>query len=152
MLELQLLVAASGQLHAQGVRVDELGAALEILHLPVLDELPRAARQPLDDRVLEVAQLREIDVGLTELDAPRLRVTRLVETLRDVQQRLRWNAATVHTDAARIHLRIDERGTETEIRGKKRGRVPPRSATDDDDLGGRHGVSDRSSRRHEAHD
>jgi hypothetical protein len=65
-----------------------------------------------------------------------------------MQQRLRWNAATVHTNAARIHLGIDERGTQAEIRGKKRGGVPPRSATDDDDLSRGH-EDEMQPRKHE---
>ena len=62
---------------------------------------------------LNVAQLREIDLRLAELDAPRLRVARLVEDLGDVQQRLRGNAAAIDADAAGIHFGIDERGAES---------------------------------------
>ena len=65
--------------------------------------------EPLDDVVLELAQLVEIDLRLAELDAPRFRVPRFVDQLGDVQQRLRRNAAAIDADAARVHFRIDER-------------------------------------------
>ena len=64
--------------------------------------------QPLDDGVLERAQLVEIDLRFAELDAPRFRVARLVDELGDVKQRLRRNAAAVDADAAGVRLRIDE--------------------------------------------
>ena len=41
-----VLFAAVVQRHAQVVRVDDLGEALEVLHLAMLDELPGAAGQP----------------------------------------------------------------------------------------------------------
>ena len=47
-----------------------------------------------------------------------------------------------------MHLGIDERGTETEIRSKKRGRVPPGSATDDDHLSRGH-EKEMQPRKHE---
>ena len=137
-LELHGLLAAGHELHAQVVRVDDLGPALEVLDLAVLDELAGAARQPLDDVVLELAQLGEIDLRLAELDAPRLRVARLVDELRDVQQRLRRNAAAVHADAARIQLPDRRARRRAEIGGQKRGGVPARAAADDDELSGDH--------------
>ncbi|HXI30382.1 MAG TPA: FAD-dependent oxidoreductase, partial [Vicinamibacterales bacterium] len=74
---------------------------------------------------VEFAELRQIDLRLVELDAPGFRVTRFVDQLRDVQQRLRRNAAAVDTDAAGIDLRVDQRGGQSEIGGEKRGGVAP---------------------------
>ena len=66
--------SAGRRLHPQVMRVDDLGQALHVLNLARLDQLSRSAREPFDDVVLEVAELREIDLRLAELDAPRLRV------------------------------------------------------------------------------
>ena len=133
-LELDRFLAARHELHAQVVRVDDLGVALQVLHLAMLDELSGAARVLLDDVVLERAQSGEIDLRLAELDPPRLRVARLVEQLRDVQQRLGGDASAVDADAAGVHFGIDERDAQAEIGGEKRRRVPTRSGTDDDEL------------------
>src|SRR5581483_10519970 len=46
-------------LDVQRVGVANLGVALDVLHLAELGELAGAARQPLHDVVLEVAELRE---------------------------------------------------------------------------------------------
>ncbi len=106
-LERQRVLGPVDFLDAQRVRIDNLGETLDVLNLAVLDELTGAARQPLDDVVLELAELVEIDLRLAELDAPRLRVTRFVEHLRDVQQGLGRNAAAIDADAAGIHFGID---------------------------------------------
>src|SRR5258708_40005867 len=121
-----------------------LRVTVEITHLPVLHELTRAACEPLDDAVLEFAQLGEVDLRLAEIDPPRLRVTRLVQELRHVQQRLGRNTAAIHADAARIHFGVDECRGETEIRGKKGGGITTRSAPDDDNLNSSHNRSGKS--------
>ena len=106
----------------------------DVLHLAMFDELPGAAGQPLDDVVLEGAELIEIDLRFAELDAPGLRVARFVDQLGDMKQRLRGDAATIDADAAGVHFRIDQRDAEPEIGGKKGGRVPARARADDDEL------------------
>ena len=58
----------SASVTLQRVSVDDLGEALDVVDLAVLGELSGAGRQPLDDRVLEVAQLVEVDLRLAELD------------------------------------------------------------------------------------
>ena len=63
---------------------------------------------------------------------------RFVDHFRDVQQRLRGNAAAIDADAAGIGFGIDERDAEAEIGGEKRGRVPPGTAADDNELCGNH--------------
>ena len=123
-LELHGFLAAGGQLHREVVRVDDFGPALDVLHLAMLDQLAGSARQPLDDVVLEVAQLVEVDLRLAELDAPRLGVARFVDQLGDMEQRLGRNAAAIDAHAAGVHFGIDERDAEPEIGGEKRGRVP----------------------------
>ncbi len=134
MLELHLLLPAARELHAQRMRVDELGESLEILNLSRLDELPGTAGQSLDDAVLEVTELGEVDLRFGELDALRLRVTRFVDDLGDVQQRLGRNASAVHAHAARVRFGVDEDDVETEIGGEKRARVSARTTADDDEL------------------
>jgi hypothetical protein len=137
-LELHLLLAAARQLHAQVVRVENLGVALEVFDLAVLDQLAGAGGQPLDDVVLEGAELVEIDLRLGELDAPGLRVARFADEVGDVEQRLRRNTAAIHAHAAGIGFRIDERGAETEISGEERGGVAPGSTAHDNELSRSH--------------
>ena len=134
MLELQLLVAARGQIHLQVMRVDDFGEPLQITHLPMFHELAGAAGQPLDDVVLEGAELREVDLRLPEFNSPCLRVARFVDQLGDVQQRLGRDAAAIDADAAGIHFRVDERGRKSEIGGEKCCGVSPGTAADDDHL------------------
>src|SRR5204863_1861495 len=107
----------------------------DVLNLAEFHELTGAAGQPLHDAVFERAQLRQIDPGFAELHAPAARLARFVDQLRDVQQRLRWNAAAVDTDAAGIDFGIDERGGEAEIRREKCSRVPAGPAAHDHQLG-----------------
>ena len=85
---------------------------------------------------------------LAELDAPRLRVARLVDQLGDVQQRLRRNAAAIDADAAGIHFGIDEGDAQTEVRAEKRGRVATGPAADHDELSRNHKRAGMA-RRHE---
>ena len=137
-LELDRVFSARGELDAECVRVDELAEALHVLHLPTLRQKSRAARQPLDDGVLERTELVEVDRRFAEGDAPRIRVTRFSEQVSHVQQRLRRDAAAIDADAARIHFRVDERGLEPEIGGEECRGVPARAASDDDNLSRNH--------------
>src|SRR6185436_14275764 len=100
------------------------GQPLQVLNLAYLGELPGPARQPLDDVVLELPELREVHFRLAELHAPCLRVARLVDDVRDMEQRLRRDAAPIHAHAARIRFWIHERDAEAEIGAEKRGRIP----------------------------
>src|SRR5262249_22951712 len=70
--------------------------------------------------------------------APRFRVLRLVDELRDMQERLRRNAPAIDAHAAGVDLGIDERGRESQIGGQKRSRVPTGSAANDNELGRDH--------------
>ena len=123
-----VLVAAGGQLHRQVcARRRSRPSPCRYCTLRCFTSCPVPLGQPLDDVVLERAQLGEIDLRLAELDAPRLRVARLVEQLGDVQQRLRRNAAAIDADAAGIRFGIDERDAEAEIGGEKRRGVSARA-------------------------
>ena len=82
MLELNLILAAVHELHDQRVRVDDFSVTLTIVDFPELHELAGAAREPLDDGVLEPAESGEVDARLAEVDAPRFRATRLVHDVR----------------------------------------------------------------------
>ena len=126
---------AAGPADPQRVRTEDLGVALDVLYLPVLHQLASAAGQPLDDIVLELAQLREVDRRLGELHAPRARMTRLGHHLRDVQQCLGRDAAAVHADAARVLLGIDQGHGEPEIGGQKCRGVAARAGADNHELG-----------------
>src|SRR6185295_19042268 len=139
-IEVQRLLAAAGLFYLQSVRIDDRGEALDVLHLAMLDELAGPAGQALDDIVLERAELREVDPRLAELDAPRLRASRLVQHVGDVQERLRGNAAAIDADAARVHFGIDKRHAQAEIGGEKRGGVAAGSASDDRKLDRIHGT------------
>ena len=141
MLELQRLVAAAGLPDSEGVRIGQLGDALDVLNLAVLHELARAAREPCDDGVLEVAQLGKIDARLAELDAPRLCVAGFIDELGHVQQRLRRYAPPIDAHATGVHFGIDERGREPEIGGQKRGSVTAGPAAHDDNLSRDHGIT-----------
>ena len=105
----------------------------------MLHELPGPAGQPADDRILEGAQLVQIDRRLAEFDAPRRRVPGLGDHLGDVQQRLRGDAAAIDAHAAGVVFRIDEDDLQAEVRGEKRRRISARSAADDSQLSGDHG-------------
>ena len=124
----------SAFLMTQRVRIDDLGEALNVVDLAMLDELSRPAREPLDDVVLELTQLAEIDLGFTELDAPGFRVSGFIDQLRDVQKGFRRNAPSIDADAARIHFRIDQDDAQTEVRGEKGSCIATRATAHHDKL------------------
>jgi hypothetical protein len=78
---------------------------------------PGAARQLFDDAVLVVAEFVDVDLGVAELDAPLFRVLRFLEELRDVQQRLRRDAAAIQAHAAGILLVVDEGDLHAKVGG-----------------------------------
>src|SRR6185369_15850438 len=103
----------------QRSRVAEAGHALDVLNLAQVTHLPRARRQLPDDLVLEGPELVEIDLGLFERDPEIRRMRGFADDVGDMQQRLRWNAAAVDADAARVLLRIDERDLHAAVGGVK---------------------------------
>src|SRR5437868_3455269 len=123
------------------MRVDDRREPAQIGDLPRLHQLPGAPGQPLDDAVLETAQLVEVDLRLAEVDAPALRVLRFVDELGDVQQRFRRNASAIDADAAWIGFGVDERDAEPEIRGEECASVSAGTCADDCELCGDHPLS-----------
>jgi hypothetical protein len=71
-LELDRLFTAAGFRDLQRMRAEERRVPLDVGHLAMLGELAGAAGQPLDDVVLELAQLAQVDFRLAEFDAPAL--------------------------------------------------------------------------------
>ena len=65
-----------------------------------------------------------------------LRVPRFVDHLRDVQQRLRRNAAAIEADAAGVLLLVDERDLHAEVGGIEGRRVAARPRAEDGQLSG----------------
>ena len=126
---------AVGPLERQGIRVREACTRRQVLDAARRAELADAARELLDDAVLPIAQLRQVDRRLLELETPSARLARLVRQLRDMEQRLRRDAATVETDAARLGLGVDQRRSKTELRSMKRCRIATRARSDHDHLG-----------------
>ena len=72
-------------------------------------------------------------VGSANVTPQAPRVPRLVDDLRDVQQRLRRNAPAVKADAAGVLLLVDERDLHAEIGGVERRRVAARPGAEDGD-------------------
>ncbi len=90
---------------------------------------------------LRACILRDVDAEVVERDAViGERVTRVLEILRRLQQRLRRDAADVRARAARRRLAVgarpvvDARRLESELRGADRGDVSARSAADHNDI------------------
>ena len=130
------------------VGVDDLAPALDVLHLAQLRELAGAARQPLDDVVLERAQLVEVDRRLAELDAPGRRVARL-------RRRASRRAAAPSTECSRGRRRrrrdstsrIDQRDAAARDRRRETRPHSRRGRRRDEVDGSRHGTSRQYARR-----
>src|SRR5262249_52261362 len=137
-LEPHVLLAAVLERHTQVVRIDDLGHAPKVHDLAVLGQLAGAVRQSSDHRLLESPELIEIDLRLAEADAPRFRMPRVADDVRDVEQRLRGNASAIDADAAGVGFGIDEGDVEPEIGGEKRRRISSRTSTDYGQLRRRH--------------
>ena len=134
MFELHPFFTPVDQFHGQVVCVDNLRQPLQVLDLPGFDELSGSTRQALDDVILEGAQLTEIDFGFGKRNAPGGGMARLIDDVRDVQQRFRGDAAAIDANPARVRLRIDERHLQPEVGRQKRPRVATRPSSDDDKL------------------
>ena len=135
MLELQLRVACRTR-NRHRLRPGQRCAALDELYLAHPSDLAYAARQLVDHALLECAQLVDVNLRLREGDAPRAGVARFVNHLRDMQQRFRWDAAAIETDAARVLLHVDERDLHAEVGGVEGRRVAARPRAEDGKLSG----------------
>ncbi len=134
LLELHDLLRAVAQHDLDVMRIDEGADAGHDLDLAHLGHAAEAAGQLRDDLVLVRAQLREVDRGRRERHAEVGEVRGLVDDLRDVQQRLRRDAADVQADPAERLVALDEDRLQAEVRGAERGRVTAGSRAEDHHL------------------
>src|SRR5262245_29511079 len=116
MLEAERFLTTAALPDEKSVSVEDLRQAAHVLDLPVLHQLACSASQPLHYLILERTKLVEIDARLAEFEPPRSCMPNLAQQLRDMQQRLRWNAAAIHAHSAGVGLRIDQRNVQSEIR------------------------------------
>ncbi len=122
-------------LDAQDVRRGELREAADDLDLALLGQPLEALRQARDDRLLPAAQPVDVDLRLAERDALALALLGLGDHARDVEQRLRRDAADVEADPAEPLVALDEDDLQAEVGGAERGRVPARPGAEHDDVG-----------------
>src|SRR4029450_13699285 len=144
MVEPDLLLTTAFQRDAQAMGVLDFCQTLQMVHLPVFDELTGPSSQTTDDGVFEAAELVEVDFRLAELNAPSLGVPRFGDQFGHMQPRFRRNAAAINAHAAGIDLGIDERDLHAQVGREKSGRVPTWAAANDGQLRGEHGRSDWS--------
>jgi hypothetical protein len=81
-----------------------------------------------------VAQLFEVELRLSERQAPGRGLFGLLDDPGDVQERLRRNAAAIETHSTQARVGIDERGLEPMIGGENGGGVAARAAADHEHL------------------
>jgi hypothetical protein len=122
------------QAHSQIVWIDDFGQSLEMSNFSILDERACSPDQATDNRVLELTQLVQINLGLAELDTPGRGVARLGNELGYVQQCFGRNASAIDAHPARSGLRIDERDLKAKVGGEKRRRITARTTADHRDL------------------
>ena len=106
------------------VRAGEARLAADDADLARLRHPRQPAGQLADDRSsFHVAQRVEVDLRRAERDAVLGQRLRLGDHLRDVQQRLRRDAADVEADAAEHRVALDHHDVEAEVGGAERRRV-----------------------------
>ena len=96
-------------------------------------ELAESAGQLRDHVVLPDPHAVHVHGGLCEGHAQLRGLARLVHHVRDVQERLRGDAAAVEADAAGVGLRVDERDVQPLLRGQERGGVAAGARAQDGD-------------------
>src|SRR5512147_627778 len=96
------------QANSQGVRVGEGSASSDIGNLALFGKLSESAGQFVDDVILEVAQTVEVYLRLGEFNAPGFGMIGLVDNGRHMQQGLRGDATVVQTDAAGVHVFVNQ--------------------------------------------
>ena len=121
-----------GDLDLDMVRIEELADAADDLDLACLGHAGKPAGQLADDLVLPAAQPGEVDPRRIERDPVLGERLRLVHHGRDVQQRLRRNAADVEAHAAQRAVALDQHGLHAEVRGAKRGAVAARTGAENE--------------------
>src|SRR5581483_6435711 len=133
-LEAELLVLDLRSAHAQRVGVDKLGRALEVAYVALLCQLSQAAGEFLDHIALPGPQGLQLNVLMGALDSPIAGVSRLVNDLGDVQQRLGGDAAYIQAHSARIGLTVNKRDLHAHVGGEERGSVATGPRADDCDV------------------
>ena len=153
-LELERLLAAADAVRGPSACADRASSARPWMYVTLrcFDELAGAAGQPLDDAVLELAQLVEVDLAA--------RRTRRPTPSRGAPRRSAWRrAAAPSTGCSRGRRRRRpgsasgsiERDAQPEVGREKRGGVAAGAAADDDELShevrrGRSGLTDHRAR------
>ena len=119
-----------GELDFDVMRIEELADAAHDFDLARLGHAGEPAGQLADDLVLPAAKRLEVDLRRAERDAVLGERLRLVHHGRDVQQRLRRNAADVEAHAAERAVALDQHRLHAEVGGAERGAVAARSGAE----------------------
>ena len=115
----------------QRLRIDEDAAGVDDANVAPLGELRQAAGERVDDVLFAGPNLIDRDLGLIEFDAPFGHLGRFAHHLRDMQQRLRRDAAAQQAGAAETGIGFDNGGFESEVGREERGRIAARTAAED---------------------
>jgi hypothetical protein len=126
------LAVGTGHLHR--LRASQRRPPLHELHLAQLADASHPGGELVDDTLLECAKLVDVDLRLTEGDAPLVRVLRLVDHFGHVQQRLRRDAPAIEADAAGILFFVDKRDLHAEVGGIEGGRIAAGPCAEDHQL------------------
>jgi hypothetical protein len=111
----------------------EAAVAVVDRDLAALEELPDAADQLVDDRLLALLGDRPVEAGLAGVDAERRRVGDGPVDVRGLEELLGGDATDVEAGAADPAL-LDERDVEPGAGAVERGRIAAGAAADDDDV------------------
>ena len=125
---------AFGGLHAQGLRILEMAAAMHHLDVAALGQAGNALAQFLEDGILPGAQLVQIDMRRAKSDALTGGIVRFADQIGGMQQGFGGNAAPVKADAAQTGLLLDQNDLLALVGGIKRGGIAARPATHHDDF------------------
>ena len=129
------LARASLSFDGELARAGQLAGAHHHLDPTLLRHPGEALGQPADHAALERVDLAEIEARLADRDPLLRQPFDLAERLGQMEQRLRWNAADVETDAAERRVALDQRHALAEIGGAKRGGVAAGARAEDEDVG-----------------
>jgi hypothetical protein len=125
------LVAVLARADAHAAGAGDRAVALEVVDLVLLEEPADPAGQRLDHLLAALADGREVDLGLGDLDAELVGVAHLVEDVGHAQHRLGRDAGDVEAAPADDVL-LDDGGLHAELGGADGGDVATRARADDD--------------------
>ena len=117
--------------------VDDARPAFHDLRAVLLEQCADAAGEAVDDAVLPLHRATDLDPRRIDADAERrvLRVmARLLELVRRMDHRLRWDAADVETGAAQL-VAFDQRRDDAELRRTDRRDVTAGATADHEERG-----------------